>query len=286
MPRIPSELDSIIGMNLEKLDLSALTQLVEDVAALEIMPRFQCVVAGRKPDGSVITEADLAVQRILSDQLGTRFPAIALLGEEMSVAEQTALLADNKQWLWCLDPLDGTGNFAAGIPLFSVSLALLHDGRPVVGVVHDPNSHETFSAVAGKGAWINGELLQAAGSVPADLSGASALVDFKRLPRSLAVSLATQPPYRSQRSFGSVALDWCWLAMGRCHVYLHGGQQLWDYAAGALILSEAGGVGGLYERYDGQAQDRISLTPRIGLAATSAELFAAWRAWLLGAQAQ
>lgn len=270
-------------MNLEKLDLGALARLVEGVATRELMPRFQRVAVDRKSDGSVITEADMAVQLTLTNELKARFPAVPLLGEEMSTDEQTALLANNDQWLWCLDPLDGTGNYAAGIPLFSISLALLHAGRPVVGVVHDPIARETFSAVAGKGAWINGESLQIAGAVPAGLSGASALVDFKRLPRSLAASLATQPPYRSQRSFGSVALDWCWLAMGRCHVYLHGGQQLWDYAAGTLILTEAGGVGGLYARYDGQAQDRVSLKPRIGLAATSEELFSAWRGWLLDA---
>ena len=69
-----------------------------------------------------------------------------------------------------------------------------------------------------------------------------AIVDFKRLANELSVKLVTQAPYRSQRSLGSVALDWCWLAMGRCHIYLHGKQMLWDYAAGLLIAEESGCV--------------------------------------------
>lgn len=270
-------------MHLNKLDLRELTLMVEAASNRELMSRFQQVTAGKKADGSLITEADLAMQQTLTEELRAAFPAVPLLGEEMPATEQSALLKDNDQRLWCLDPLDGTGNFAAGIPVFSVSLALLHAGKAVVGVVHDPNRRETFSAIAGRGAWLNGQPLQVPSAVPTDLSDASGLVDFKRLPRHLASSLATRPPYRSQRSFGSVALDWCWLALGRCHVYVHGGQKLWDYAAGSVIFGEAGGTGGLYEHYDGQVQDRVSLSPRIGMAATSPKLFAAWHDWILDA---
>jgi myo-inositol-1(or 4)-monophosphatase len=77
-----------------------------------------------------------------------------------------------------------------------------------------------------------------------------------------------------------VALDWCWLAAGRCHVYLHGGQRLWDYAAGSLVLAEAGGAGGLVETYDGDWVRADSLAPRIALAAAGDALLASWRAWL------
>ena len=271
-------------MDLEKLDLNALACLVEKVSREELMPRFQHVTAEKKTDGSLITAADLAVQQVLRGELRSRFPDIRLLGEEMPAAAQQALLDSEEQWLWCLDPLDGTGNFAAGIPVFSVSLALLRAGKPVAGVVHDPNRCETFSASEGGGAKLNGQPLRVPSASPADLASASGLVDFTRLPRTLATALALRPPYRSQRSFGSVALDWCWLALGRCHVYLHGGQKLWDYAAGSLILREAGGSGGLSDSYDGQLRERASLSPRIGLAATSPELFAAWRAWILAAQ--
>jgi myo-inositol-1(or 4)-monophosphatase len=93
----------------------------------------------------------------------------------------------------------------------------------------------------------------------------------------LAQRIARQPPYASQRSFGSVALDWAWLAAGRGQVYLHGKQKLWDYAAGWLILSEAGGVS---STLDGQRGFRASLTPRSALAASSPALFDDWFHWL------
>lgn len=105
------------------------------------------------------------------------------------------------------------------------------------------------------------------------------LIDFKRLKPELAAKLATSPPYASQRSFGSGALDWCMIASGRCHLYLHGGQRLWDYAAGQLILSEAGGVSATL---DGDAVFQNGLSARTIVAATSPELFASWQRWLRG----
>jgi myo-inositol-1(or 4)-monophosphatase len=103
------------------------------------------------------------------------------------------------------------------------------------------------------------------------------------LPAGLVRSLAARPPYRSQRSFGSVALDWCWIACGRCQVYLHGGQKLWDYAAGQLIANEAGAPGGLLEHYAGAWVEAPTLAPRIAVAATSPGLLTAWRDWIGGA---
>jgi myo-inositol-1(or 4)-monophosphatase len=107
-----------------------------------------------------------------------------------------------------------------------------------------------------------------------------AIVDIKRLPPTLVTAIAQRSPFRSQRSFGSVALDWCWIASGRCQVYLHGGQKLWDYAAGQLIMRESGAAGGILSAYDGDWTERPTLQPRIALAAASAELLAEWRDWV------
>jgi myo-inositol-1(or 4)-monophosphatase len=104
-----------------------------------------------------------------------------------------------------------------------------------------------------------------------------AVVDFKRLPAALAAALVASPPYSSQRYFGSGALEWAWLAAGRFQVYLHGRQKLWDYAAGALILAEAGG---LAESLDGGPIYTEALQPRSAVAACDAALFEAWKAWL------
>ena len=260
-------------------DLEQVRQLVRTAARQELMARFKSVRADTKVDGSLITEADLAMQHRLQRELAAHWPGVALLGEEMTAAEQQRLLDARDATLWCLDPLDGTSNFAAGIPYFGVSLALVAEGETRAAVVYDPVQDECFSALRGQGAWLNGRRLRAP-AVPATLQQAMAMVDLKRLPEAVVRALARRAPYRSQRSFGSVALDWCWVASGRCQVYLHGGQRLWDYAAGQLVLGESGAVGGLLSDYRGDWLSDLVLTPRIGMAATHAGLLAQWRAWI------
>ncbi len=255
--------------------LDELATLVRTAAREELMPRFARVERGHKADGSILTEADLAMQERIQRALRERWGTIGFMGEEMEGAEQARLLADDREGVWCLDPLDGTSNFAAGIPYFSVSLALIRRGEVVLGIVHDPVRDETFSARRGGGAWLDGEPLTAA--PPPALAKCSALIDFKRLPPELAARLVQERPYGSQRSFGSVALDWCWIAAGRCHVYLHGRQNIWDYAAGHLILEEAGGRAVTLE---GEPVFRAALEARSAVAARDPELFEAWRRWL------
>ena len=264
---------------MSKKQLDNVCGLVRRVAGEELMTRFESVSAELKADGSVVTEADFAMQSRLEAELAEHWPDYVLLGEEMPATEQERLLASRDTGLWCLDPLDGTGNFAAGIPFFSVSLALIVDGLVQAAVVYDPSRDECFSALNGQGVWLNGRPLRAP-DVPADLKESMAMVDLKRLPDSLVRTVARQAPYRSQRSFGSVALDWCWVAAGRCHVYLHGGQKLWDYAAGYLVLRESGAVGGLLVAYDGEWRDDFALAPRIAIAATHEGLLRQWRDWI------
>ena len=260
-------------------DLDRVRQMVRTAAAEELMTRFTSVSAQLKADGSLITAADLAMQSRLQAQLAEHWPRYVLLGEEMAEDEQESLLASDETGLWCLDPLDGTGNFAAGIPLFSVSLALLGKGEVQAAIVYDPCRDECFSALKGHGAWLNDRPLRAGGA-PSTLKQTMAIVDFKRLPAPLVRTIAREAPYRSQRSFGSVALDWCWIACGRCQIYLHGGQRLWDYAAGHLVLRESGAAGGLLSDYDGEWREDFSLAPRIALAASSADLLQRWRSWI------
>jgi myo-inositol-1(or 4)-monophosphatase len=219
------------------------------------------------------------MQERLQQELSVTWPDFDLLGEEMPAPRQQALLEDPGRGLWCLDPLDGTSNFASGIPFFGVSLALIQAGEVQAAVVYDPVRDECFSALRGHGAWLNGAPLLAADTAT-DLVDSMAMVDLKRLPGPLVQAVAQESPFRSQRSFGSVALDWCWIASGRCQVYLHGGQKLWDYAAGQLVLSESGGSGGLLDDFHGDFSTRLTLTPRIALAATTQSLLAEWRHWI------
>ena len=254
-------------------DLAELTRLIRTVAREELLPRFRQVERHYKADGSVVTAADLAVQTRLSAELARRTPDIPLLGEEMDAAEQRAFLAREPARYWCLDPLDGTSNFASGLPFFSLSLALMQGGEPRLGIVYDPCTDECYTAVQGQGAWLNGQRIERP-PLELPLRRCLAMVDFKRLGPTLATALVCRPPYSSMRYTGSGALEWCWLALGRFQVYLHGEQKLWDYAAGALILAEAGGMA---ESLDGEPLFRPQQLATSVLAACDARLGRAWR---------
>lgn len=248
----------------EKLGL-----LIKQHATEQIMPRFNQVAYSVKKDGSLVTEADSAMQDAMISSLQAHWPEYAVLGEEMSSAEQQKLLDSNAKGLWVLDPLDGTSNFAVGIPIFSVSLALVINAEVVLGIIYDPNRDEMFSAIKNQGAWLNGQPLIC--STERDkLSQCMAQIDYKRLKPEMRDCLSRGHPYASQRNFGSGALDWCWLATARCQIYIHGGQKLWDYVAGHLILSEAGGYA---KTFAGDQVFSKSLTPRSIMAAASESLF-------------
>lgn len=257
-------------------DIDTLSALVREAAREELLPRFERVGHQIKADGSLLTEADLAMDRLLREALAERWPDVVFLSEEMPREEQEARLRAGEGGLWILDPLDGTSNFAAGIPLFSVSLALVEAGEPVLGIVYDPVRDECFAAERGRGATLNGARLRAPkAGVP--LKRAVALVDFKRLSVPLATRLATAAPYASQRNVGTCALEWAWMAAGRGHVYLHGGMKLWDYAAGTVILEEAGGASATLQ---GESVFRPAVGARSVVASPDHALFAAWQQWL------
>jgi myo-inositol-1(or 4)-monophosphatase len=257
---------------MENPRVEQLIDLVKQAALTEVKPRFLNTDPQKKADGSIITQADLGCQHWLTESLKQQWPDIPLLGEEMTSKQQAELLHNSDKGLWILDPLDGTANFAAGFPHFSISLALVQSGQVVLGIVYDPMRDECFSAKRGGGAWLNG-LGLAPCSPQTTLEESIAVVDFKRLSAALATALAVNPPFRSQRSLGSVALDWCWLAAGRGQLYHHGGQSLWDYAAGRLIFAEAGGV------YSTPGAE-LSLVKQPAVAAVSKQLHDAWREWL------
>ncbi len=255
--------------------LRAVVAAVKLVAAEEIMPRYLKVSHQHKSDGSLCTEADIAAQSALIKKLQA-IVNVPVLGEEMSDAEQHALWAAGHGGLWCIDPIDGTSNFTRGLPYFAVSVALLREGKSVLGVVYNPVSDELFAAETGKGAFMNGDrMLGRIAAIP--LAQALASVDLKRLPDSLLEKLVKHPPYASQRNFGASALDWCYTAAGRYDVYLHGGQKLWDYAAGELILRESGALCACIEQDDFAQGD---IWQRSVVAGRDVPLFEEWKNWI------
>lgn len=252
--------------------------LVESLRTLGrdlIMPRYMTAVRERKADGSLLTAVDIAAQQWLAEQLPQLLDS-PVLGEEMSAAEQHALWLKGSAGLWIIDPIDGTTNFINGIPFFCTSVAYYRDGMPQIGCVFNPAADEAYYAERGRGAYLNGMRLPLR-PPHAALANCVAGVDLKRLPAALTDRLAMQPPYYSQRNFGSSALEWCFVAAGRLDLYLHGGQMLWDYAAGRLILAEAGGFMCALDHDD---FDQADIWRRAVVGAAHPLAFRAWVEWL------
>ena len=257
--------------------LNALIQLVRDVAQTEVMPRFLRVGSTRKQDGSLFTEADIAAQNAFAVGL-RKLSTYPMLGEEMSRQEQMQLWHDNPQGLWVVDPIDGTTNFINGLPHFALSVALVQNGISQLGVIYNPYTKEMYAAERGKGAHMNGTALPLKKTLN-PLSEAIAGVEVKYLRSGkLASRMQTLSPCGSQRSMGSSTLDWCYLASGRYDVYVHGGQKLWDYAAGALIFEEAGGQLATLEGDAFWSGEHVF--SRSAIAALQPELFTAWLSWI------
>ena len=189
----------------------------------------------------LVTEMDLEIEREFRAMIAERFPTHTVLGEEF---EATGDREARSSFCWVLDPIDGTTNYAHGLPIFCASLALEIDGRPAVGAVYDPNRRELFTAEKGHGAWLNGG--------PLRVSTSGALIDsllvtgfhynIHRDAREL-VELFGEfiSRARAVRRLGSAALDLCYVAAGRFDAFWEHKLQPWDVAAGALIVEEAGG---------------------------------------------
>lgn len=247
---------------------------VRSVAAEEILPRYRSVVAMRKDDGSIVTEADLAAQDALVRRLRA-IEALPVMAEEMPSHEQAAVFERGGRF-WCLDPLDGSKNFSEAIPFFAVSLALMEDARPLFGAVYDPIADEAFFAVRGAGAWLNSRALSLPAQGPA-LSAAVAEVSLRRDTARLRGALKRRKPYSRRLTSGSSALSWCHLAAARIDVMLHSGQKMWDWSAGSLILAEAGGALCALEEDDYWQAPPWS---RTAIAARTEALLDEWRAWI------
>ena len=256
---------------------------MRSVAAAEILPRYRSLVAdfaGASParlkdDGSLVTAADLAAQDALVARLVAIEP-VAVIAEEMPAHEQIAAYERGGRY-WCVDPLDGTRNFSQGVPFFAVSVALVEEARPVLGAIYDPIADEAFYAVRGAGAWLNHRPLRVPAEAPR-LADALAEVSLRRAEtRRLRGALKRGPPYARRITSGSSTLSWCHLAAARIDVMLHSGQKMWDYAAGALILEEAGGAASTLEHDDFWSAPAWT---RSAIAARGSPLLAEWLGWV------
>ena len=200
--------------------------------ALEYFHRAQ---VSWKPDGSMVTDADLAIQELLGTEIARSFPDDAVVGEEGQPEQgRTEAL-----YSWVLDPVDGTNNFGRGLPGFAVSIGVLRNRQPFAGAVYDPITRWLFTACAGRGAWLNDWPLQ---TRPAPLSRSSLFAIRSPLEDGVPAFIEDWLRRYRLRRFGSTALHLCYVALGALDLVHDHRASLWDIAGAAPVLLEAGGV--------------------------------------------
>jgi myo-inositol-1(or 4)-monophosphatase len=187
----------------------------------------------------LVTEVDLAVERMFRELIAERFPGHQVLAEELGGAAEAP-----RGPCWVFDPLDGTTNFAHGIPIFCAALALEIDGVAEVAAVFDPTRQELFTAQRGVGAFLNGRRLRV--SPTAELVDAVVVTGFPydvhgRVDEIVGLFGAFVGRARAVRRLGSAAIDLCYVAAGRMDGFWESDLKPWDIAGGALIVAEAGG---------------------------------------------
>jgi myo-inositol-1(or 4)-monophosphatase len=221
------------------------------------------VAATKSSPTDVVTASDTAAERLIRERLAQARPDDGFLGEEGGDR------AGSSRVRWVVDPIDGTVNYLYGIPAYAVSIAAEVDGTIAVGAVHNPASDETWTAVAGEGAWLSdrsGERRVAVGD-RTDPSQALVATGFNydvdtRAAQGRQVAWLL-PRVRDIRRIGAASLDLCFLACGRVDAYVEQGLKPWDLAAGSLVAREAGArVGGLG---DDAAGERLVVAANPGL---------------------
>jgi myo-inositol-1(or 4)-monophosphatase len=197
----------------------------------------------------LVTEVDKGAERMIRNLIGTHFPTHSFLGEEgvePGPEASAKALQDvrDSEYLWIVDPVDGTTNYVHGFPFYSVSIALAHRGQVIVGVVYDPSRDELFVAERGKGAYVHGRKMQVS---PENKLNQSLLAtgfpaeQHVALPANLKGIQALAPKVRNLRVAGSAALHLAYLAAGRLSGFWEYNLSAWDIAAGSLLVEEAGG---------------------------------------------
>jgi myo-inositol-1(or 4)-monophosphatase len=186
-----------------------------------------------------VTDADIASEKAVRGVISSHFPDHGILAEEAPAPDQL-----QRPYCWIVDPLDGTTNYAHGIPCYAVSVAVAKQGRLLAGVVYDPERKENFAALAGDGAWLNGVPITV--SAITDLEDALAAVSFPAELTNdspdLQAFLKAAPRCQAIRRTGSATLNLAYVASGRLDAHWAHEIHPWDAAAGILLVQEAGGV--------------------------------------------
>jgi myo-inositol-1(or 4)-monophosphatase len=242
------------------LDLSAAMQAACQAARLAgsiLLSMKGSATVHAKSGKDLVTDADFAAQVAISNHLLTAFPDHDFLGEEgdLGTVGSNTMPQTNSPYRWVVDPLDGTTNYAHGLPQYAVSIALTFYQEPILGVIYDPEADEMFSALKGLGAQLNDKPIHTSQEnnlsmalVAAGLSP-NLRQDSPEIQQVVRMLLACQ----GLRRLGSAALNLCYVACGRLDGYWGGTLKIWDIAAGVLIVRESGGVVSDFHGQDDQA---------------------------------
>jgi len=215
-------------------------QVARDAGNL-LVQRLGAAQITNKGDIDLVTEADIAAEELIIDRIRSHYPLHGILAEESGEAVQQG--TSRSEWKWIIDPLDGTTNYAHGYPCFCVSIAVEHAGSLEIGVVYDPMRDEMFAAERGQGATLNERRIRV--SSVEQLNSAMMCTGFP-------YNVRTRPDFardftnftlhaQAVRRDGSAALDLAYIACGRFDGFWEDGLNPWDVAAGAILISEAGG---------------------------------------------
>ncbi len=190
----------------------------------------------------IVTEADIACETAIIDLIQSRHPSHRILSEERG--DVNALTQGGGDYIWIIDPIDGTHNYAAQLPYWCISVALAHEGETAVAAVYDPIHDELFTAIKGQGAKLNGNAISVSQNTNLDDSLAACDIGYDDIisPRSLKIAQEVRPFVRRVRMLGSAVLAIAYVAVGRIDLFYHLHLKPWDIAAAMLIVKEAGGV--------------------------------------------
>lgn len=220
----------------------------------------------------LVTATDKYVEKTVKEHLNKVFPTHHFVGEETVAANNNSSCNLTNEPTWCIDPIDGTTNFVHGFPFICISIALLIDKEPVVGVVFNPILNELYSASKNGGAFYNEKSLPLITPIqPLESLEQSLVITEYGADRSKisinakldTINKVISYPIHGIRSFGSAALNMCYVARGSCDIYYEIGIHAWDVAAAAVILKEAGGCVVNWKPYDNEVEKSTQSSEKI-----------------------
>ncbi|WAI85970.1 MULTISPECIES: inositol monophosphatase family protein [Achromobacter] len=238
-------------------DTRKLAAVLAETALTEVMPRFRNLpegsVRGKSSPRDLVTDADEAAERMIAARLSKLHPGAVLIGEEASARNPALLnMLVDADLAFLIDPIDGTRNYVAGLPLFGMMIAACHRGDVIAGVIYDPVSRDSALAVRGEGAWMeyeNGRRVPLTVAAPAPLEDMDGFISTGAVPEPLRTTVNSHlSRLASTASLRCAAHEYRMLAAGHCHIALYNQLTAWDHAAGWLLHREAGGYAA---RFDG-----------------------------------